>query len=89
MINEMIKEINSIGVKMIEDGYHHNFAGLITNNKYLEKHNCTPINTILFACTGGDGVHFSYLPISDVINPIVMTVPANWGQTIEAFNPHC
>ena len=39
---------------------------------------CTPINTLTFAATGGDGVHFGFLKLSDKIpndGPVVMTVP--------------
>ena len=39
---------------------------------------CTPVNTISFAATGGDGVHFGFL-IEDSVSldesPIIMTVP--------------
>lgn len=39
---------------------------------------CTPINTVTFAKTGGDGVHFGFLCGSEMPNenqPIVMTLP--------------
>ncbi len=38
----------------------------------------TPINSITFAETGGDGVHFSLVQLHDVVSedsPVVMTVP--------------
>lgn len=43
-----------------------------------EEYWCTPINSITFATTGGDGVHFGWVtlpgrPVDDA--PIVMTVP--------------
>ena len=40
---------------------------------------CTPTNTISFATTGGDGVHFGFLSDTDTPtdnSPIVMTLPS-------------
>ncbi|MCU0547862.1 MAG: hypothetical protein MUC48_00810 [Leptolyngbya sp. Prado105] len=42
---------------------------------------CTPVNVKTFASTGCDGVHYSFLeliPSSEL--PVVMTVPANYGN---------
>ncbi len=38
---------------------------------------CTPANVVTFARTGGDGVHYSYLPAAagGSVCPVVMTVP--------------
>lgn len=37
---------------------------------------CTPINSMTFASTGGDGVHYSFLNLDNSsIKPVVMTVP--------------
>jgi len=39
---------------------------------------CTPTNTLTFATTGGDGVHFSFLSDDEAVDdncPIVMTIP--------------
>jgi hypothetical protein len=39
---------------------------------------CTPLNTLTFASTGGDGVHYGLLPTAGVPYdqlPVVMTVP--------------
>lgn len=39
---------------------------------------CTPINSITFANTGGDGVHYGFLALDGEVtdsSPIVMTVP--------------
>ena len=41
---------------------------------------CTPRTALTFATTGGDGVHYSYLPDANTSlgqEPIVMTMPAN------------
>jgi hypothetical protein len=39
---------------------------------------CTPLNTLCFAHTGGDGTHFSFLAVDGKVNeqsPVVVTVP--------------
>ena len=42
---------------------------------------CTPINVRAFASTGCDGVHYSFLELSSSSElPVVMTVPANYGN---------
>jgi hypothetical protein len=46
----------------------------------------TPTNAKVFASTGGDGVHYSLIEISDRIQPVVMTVPASFGDTIADYN---
>lgn len=55
---------------------------------------CTPINSAVFASTGGDGVHFSLIDVGDGFgetSPIVMTVPMssdpNWivGENLLDF----
>ena len=43
----------------------------------------TPRNSAVFAQTGGDGVHFSFLQDEERRNgncPVVMTVPMNWDN---------
>jgi hypothetical protein len=46
---------------------------------------CTPKNTLMFASTGMDGEHFSFLVCDDAIDsesPIILTVPCNYdGNT--------
>ena len=42
-----------------------------------------PRNSLSFATTGGDGVHFSLLALDDTASaswPVVMTVPMNFGE---------
>lgn len=42
-----------------------------------------PHNSLSFATTGGDGVHFSFLALHDTETqfwPVVMTVPMNFGD---------
>ena len=48
-----------------------------------EGYESTPLNSIAFAKTGGDGVHFSLLRLGREIqppSPVVMTVPMNPGN---------
>ncbi len=48
-----------------------------------EQYKSTPLNSMAFATTGGDGVHFSLIEINGEISdhsPIVMTVPMNFGN---------
>jgi hypothetical protein len=43
----------------------------------------TPVNSLTFAHTGGDGVHFSLVSLEGKVSdtsPVVMTVPANYGS---------
>jgi len=51
---------------------------------------CTPMNSLTFATTGGDGVHFGFLSDDGEINdncPIVMTIPnADMPNTIVGEN---
>lgn len=51
---------------------------ILTDGSAWPKYWCTPENVTVFAHTGGDGVHYSYLEVSKIsedICPIVMTVP--------------
>ncbi|MBN1909010.1 MAG: hypothetical protein JW818_04660 [Pirellulales bacterium] len=44
---------------------------------------CTPSNSMAFATTGGDGVHFSFIVEDDNItedSPVIVTVPAAFGD---------
>lgn len=43
---------------------------------------CTPKNSLTFASTGGDGVHFSFIVQDDKItenSPVIVTVPGNYN----------
>jgi hypothetical protein len=51
----------------------------LKNNGYW----CTPINSVTFATTGGDGVHYSFLQKGGEYtneSPIVMTVPMGFDK---------
>lgn len=46
---------------------------------------CTPTNSSMFAHTGGDGVHFSFLHLNGSvieISPVVMTVPLGHAENV-------
>ena len=48
-----------------------------------EQYESTPKNSMAFATTGGDGVHFSFVKLNgEIVNqsPVVMTVPMNLGN---------
>ena len=48
-----------------------------------EQYESTPRNSMAFATTGGDGVHFSFVQLNGEVvaqSPIVMTVPMNFGS---------
>jgi hypothetical protein len=48
-----------------------------------EHYDSTPMNSMAFAKTGGDGVHFSFVQLKEEISnhsPVVMTVPMNYGS---------
>ncbi len=62
------------------------YAGIIPNDDKTSRYDCTPLNTKVFARTGGDGVHYSIIEISEMIQPVVMTVPMNFGNSINDYN---
>jgi hypothetical protein len=48
-----------------------------------ERYEATPDNSLAFATTGGDGVHYSLLQLerdAGDLSPVVMTVPMNFGH---------
>lgn len=63
-----------------------NYAGIIPINDPAFRYPCTPTNTEIFATTGGDGVHYSLLYLSEEVQPVVMTVPMNFGNTMNHYN---
>lgn len=50
------------------------------------KYNPSPINTQVFARTGGNGVHFSLLEISSTIQIVVITIPTAFADSIKRYN---
>ncbi len=50
---------------------------------------CTPINSLAFAWTGGDGEHFSFLVDDKGVSaqsPVIFTAPTNYGDKITDTN---
>ena len=62
------------------------YAGIIPINDKTFRYDSSPINTEVFATTGGDGVHYSILEISEKIQPVVMTVPMSFGDSMRHYN---
>ena len=62
------------------------YAGMIPIKDKTFRYDSSPINTEVFATTGGDGVHYSILEISEKIQPVVMTVPMNFGDSMRDYN---
>ncbi len=62
------------------------YAGIIPVEDEKFRYNSSPINTEIFASTGGDGVHYSILEISENIQPVIITVPMNFGNSINDYN---
>jgi hypothetical protein len=62
------------------------YAGITPAEGESSRYFCTPTNTQIFAKTEGDGVHYSLLELSPDIQPVIMTVPMNYGDSMEAYN---
>ena len=62
------------------------YAGITPAKGESSRYFCTPTNTQIFATTEGDGVHYSLLELSPDIQPVIMTVPMNYGDSMEAYN---
>ena len=62
------------------------YAGMIPIKDKTFRYDSSPINTEVFATTGGDGVHYSILEISEKIQPVVMTVPMSFGDSMRHYN---
>lgn len=62
------------------------YAGMIPIKDENFRYDSSPLNTEVFATTGGDGVHYSILDLSENIQPVVMTVPMNFGSSMKDYN---
>jgi hypothetical protein len=62
------------------------YAGMIPVEDESFRYHSSPTNTQVFAHTGGDGVHYSLLELSPDIQPVIMTVPMNFGDSMEDSN---
>ena len=78
---------SAIEIQRLFPNLYFGHAGLIpaVDENFL-KYDCSPTNTNIFAMTGGDGVQYSILEISKEIQPVVMTVPMNFGHSMKDYN---
>jgi len=89
MTNQLLEKLWSIAeIEANKTGADFSFVldpiGLILKRPIeREGYESTPANSLAFATTGGDGVHYSLLHQggeSGDLSPVVMTVPMNFGQ---------
>lgn len=73
-------------IKIEFPGLYLDYAGIIPVDDPTFRYGPTPTNTEVFARTGGDGVHYSILELSEHIQPVIMTVPMNFGNTMKSYN---
>jgi hypothetical protein len=60
------------------------YAGLIPPYRFTDiVYDCTPKNTKVIAYTGGNGVHFSILELSGIVQPVIISAPMNAGEKIQ------
>lgn len=87
-LDEFKNEIATIAIEIKKDfpNLHFDYAGIIPEQNENARYDSSPINTRVFARTGGDGVHYSILEISENIQPVVMTVPMNFGDSMNDYN---
>lgn len=65
---------------------HFDYAGMIPIKDESFRYDSSPVNTEVFARTGGDGVHYSILELTENIQPIIITVPMNFGNSMKDYN---
>ncbi len=89
MTNQLLEKLWSIAeieAKRIGSDFYYVFdpIGLILRRPVVrENYQATPDNSLAFATTGGDGVHYSLLDMGGEggdLSPVIMTVPMNFGQ---------
>jgi len=83
-LQELLSAIELSAIETIKEfpDFFFDHAGIIPAKAASYQYDATPLNTTVFAATGGNGVHFSVLQISEQINPVVMTVPMNFSGSI-------
>ena len=85
MLHEIAHEVAAAREATVETVF--DDVGLLLDEPPVAHHYawCTPTNVLTFARTGGDGVHYSYLPSwggLDGIDPVFMTLPCDSGRTV-------
>lgn len=87
-LEEFKKIVEDLANKTKEDfpNLFFDYAGIIPIKEDKFRYDSSPINTEVFARTGGDGVHYSILKISKKIQPVIMTVPMSFGNSVKDYN---
>jgi len=87
-LDDFKNEVSIIALEIKKDfpNLYFGYAGIIPEEDENARYDSSPTNTKVFARTGGDGVHYSILEISENIQPIVMTVPMNFGDSMNDYN---
>ena len=62
------------------------YAGIIPVLSQSFRYSSSPTNTEDFAATGGDGVRYSILELTENIQPVIMNVPMNFGDSMKDYN---
>jgi hypothetical protein len=81
-----LRELDKVAAKRFPADFDQGFGslGLILYSPLRHGgYDCTPTNTLAFAGTGGEGVHFSFLVEDGTVtekSPIVITVPMEFGH---------
>ncbi len=87
-VQELHKAVSQVVAEIkMEKGedFFFDYAGIAPESGQKFRYDSTPTNTYIFGRTGGDGVHYSLLELSETIQPIIMTVPMNHGK-IDDYN---
>jgi hypothetical protein len=87
-LDDFRNEVTSIALEIKKDfpNLYFDYAGIIPEENENARYDSSPINATVFARTGGDGVHYSILEISENIQPVIMTVPMNFGDSMNEYN---
>lgn len=87
-LSEFRSAVKEVSIQVEEEfpNLYFDYAGIIPEPDENARYNPTPINTKVFSRTGGDGVHYSILELSENLQPVIMTVPMNFGSPINSYN---
>ena len=86
------KNLEEVTLKLEEDisrnhpDLYFDYAGIIPTTDKEFRYDLTPLNSFVFARTGGDGVHYSFFEVTDEVTLIIMTVPCNYFNRIDEAN---
>ena len=87
-LTELESVVKQLAIETITDfpNLYFDYAGMIPVEDENDRYDSSPMNTKVFGQTGGDGVHYSILEISEDVQPIVITVPMNFGDSMSDYN---